>query len=366
MPSGSSIHLVTGKHIDMSTLKAAVIGSGLIAGLKHIPAFKKHSGKVRLSALCDLNVDAARKLAVKHGIPNVYGDIAEMLEKERPDIVDICTPPKTHARIAIQAMQAGSNVLIEKPMAQSLEECDAIIAASRANHVKVCLAHSDLFYYPFLEARKLVREGAIGKFRGMRIFLSTPTDYITSKQDHWANKLPGGVIGETGPHIVYMTLAFINPIRDVSVHAMKLSEHPWSPYEDYRIELIGDHAMSSVTLSYATNQWMARIEILGEDATLLVDLEAMSLVKYRREQLKPAAIGMSVISEAGQLLKNLATSGLRYLTGSLRTTHDFIIDEFTESILKGTESPVPAEDGRESVRVLNKIVDSLQGELQSV
>ena len=343
----------------MKSLKAAVIGSGLIAGLKHIPAFKKHAGKVQLTALCDLNVDAARKLAAQHGIPNVYGNIDEMLTKEKPDLVDICTPPKTHAPIAIQAMRAGSHVLIEKPMAQTVKECDDIIAVSRANNVKVCLAHSDLFYYPFMAARKLVKEGAIGTFRGMRIFLQTPTNYITSKADHWANKLPGGVIGETGPHITYMTLAFINPIRDVKVDAMKLCEYPWSPFEDYRINLIGDNAISSVTLSYATKQWMARIEILGEDATLLVDLEAMSLVKYKREQLKPVPIGLSLLSEAGQLLTSIASSGLRYVTESLRTTHDFIIDEFTDSILNGTPSPVPAEDGRESVRVLGMIVESL-------
>jgi predicted dehydrogenase len=343
----------------MRNLKAVIIGSGLIAGLKHIPAFKKHSGKVTLAALCDLNVDGARKLAAEHGIPQVYGDVAEMLAKEKPDLVDICTPPKTHARLAIQAMQAGANVLIEKPMAQTVEEGDAIVASARQNGVKVCCAHSDLFYYPFLEARRLVRENAIGTFRGMRIFLSTPTDYITSKPDHWANKLPGGVIGETGPHIVYMTLAFIDPIVDVHVEAMKLLDYPWSPFEDYRIDLVGNKAMSSVTLSYSTNQWMARVEILGENETLLLDLEAMSLVRYRRTKLKPVAIGRSLLSETGQLLKSLAASGLRYTTGSLRTTHDFLIDGFTDSIIHGTESPVPAEHGRESTRVLNMIVEKL-------
>jgi predicted dehydrogenase len=343
----------------MAKIKAAVIGSGLIAGLKHIPAFKRHQDKIFLSALCDLNLEAARKLASEHAIPNVYGDIGEMLAKEKPDVVDICTPPKTHAPIAIQVMGSGGHVLIEKPMAQTVEECDAIIAAARANKVKVCVAHSDLFYYPFIEARKLVKAGAIGTFRGMRIFLSTPTDYITSKAEHWANKLPGGVIGETGPHIIYMTLAFINPIRHVSVNAMKLMDYPWSPFEDYRIDLVGEKAASSVTLSYTTKQWMARVEILGENATLLVDLEAMSLVKYRRERLKPAPIGLSLLSETGQLLKSLAVSGLRYATGSLRSTHDFIIDGFADSIINGTESPVPAEEGRESVRVLNMIVEKL-------
>ena len=344
----------------MPQLKAAIVGSGLIAKLKHIPAFYKHRDKVHLAALCDVNLEAARQAASAAGIPNAYADVGEMLAKEKPDIVDICTPPKTHAKLAIQALQAGSNVLIEKPMAQSVEECDAIIAAARENKVKVCLAHSDLFYYPFIEARKLVREGAIGTFRGMRIFLSTPTDYITSKPDHWANKLPGGVFGESGPHIVYMTLAFINPIHHVSVNAMKLmGEHPWSPFEDYRIDLIGEKAASSVTMNYATKQWMARLEILGEDATLLVDLEAMSLVKYRRERLKPVPIGMSLLSETGQLLKSLTVSGLRYVTGSLRSTHDFIIDGFADSIINGTESPVPAEEGRESIRVMNMIVEKL-------
>jgi predicted dehydrogenase len=343
----------------MNTLKAVIIGSGLIAKLKHIPAFHKHRGKVHLAAICDVNIEGAREAAAAFGIPSAYADVGEMLAKEKPDLVDICTPPKTHAKLAIQAIQAGSNVLIEKPMAQSLEECDAIIAAARENNVKVCVAHSDLFYYPFIEARKLVREGAIGTFRGMRIFLSTPTDYITSKPDHWANKLPGGVFGESGPHIVYMTLAFINPVHSISVNAMKLMDYAWSPFEDYRIDLIGEKAASSVTMNYATDQWMARVEILGEDATLMVDLEAMSLVKYRRKELKPVPIGMSILSESGQLLKNLAKNGFRYASGSLRSTHDFIIDGFVDSIINRTDSPVPAEEGRESVRVQNMIVEKL-------
>ncbi|MCU0786026.1 MAG: Gfo/Idh/MocA family oxidoreductase [Verrucomicrobia bacterium] len=343
----------------MSKLKAAIIGSGLIANLKHIPAFQKHSAKVQLAAICDVNLEAARKVAAAHGIPAAYGNIAEMLAKEKPDIVDICTPPKTHAPIAIEAAKSGCNLLIEKPMAMSVGECDAIMAAAKEKNVKICLAHSDLFYYPFIEARKLVREGVIGEFRGMNIFLSTPTDYITSKADHWAHKLPGGVIGETGPHIVYMTLAFINPIGEVSVHAKKLLNYPWSRFEDYRIVLAGEKAISSTTLSYASNQWLARVEIIGQKAILLVDLEAMSLVVYRREKLRPAAIGMSVLRECKDLIGSLVKAGSRYSTRSLRTAQDFIIEGFADSILNGTPPPVPADEGRESVRVLGIIAKQL-------
>lgn len=345
----------------MPKLKAAIIGSGLIAGLKHIPAFKKHANKVELTAICDVNLEAARKVAAAHGIPNAYSSIAEMLEKEKPDIVDICTPPKTHAPIAIQCLQQKANVLIEKPMAMSVEECDAIIATARENNVKVCLAHSDLFYYPFIEARKLVREGAIGEFRGMRIFLSTPTDYITSKPDHWAHKLPGGVIGETGPHIVYMTLAFMSPIQEVHVTAKKLlHNYPWSKFEDYRIDLTGEKTISSSTLSYASSQWMARLEIIGSEAILLVDLEAMSLVIYRRGKLQPVPIGLSVLGECKDLIGSLAKAGGRYLTKSMRSTHDFIIEGFADSLINNTPPPVTAEEGRESVRVLGIIAQQLE------
>jgi predicted dehydrogenase len=345
----------------MRKLKSVIIGSGLIAKLKHIPAFHRHRDRVQLVALCDVNIEAARQAATASGIPMAYADVTEMLARERPDIVDICTPPKTHASLAILAAQHKCNVLIEKPMAMSVEDCDAIINAANTNGVQVCLAHSDLFYYPFIEARKLVREGAIGEFRGMHIFLSTPKDYITSKPDHWAHKLPGGVIGETGPHVIYMTLAFINPIREVNVMAKKLLDYPWSRFEDYRIDLAGEKAISSATLSYASNQWMARVEIIGEKAILLADLEAMSLVVYRREQLKPVPIGLSVLRECKDFIGSVFKAGAGYATKSLRSTHDFIIGGFTDSILHNTPPPVTAAEGRESVRVLGIIARQLDG-----
>ena len=82
----------------MKKLKAAVVGAGLIAGKKHLPAFVRHKNKVELAALCDLNQDGARKLAAQFGVPRVYSDIGEMIETEKPDLVDICTPPQTHVK----------------------------------------------------------------------------------------------------------------------------------------------------------------------------------------------------------------------------------------------------------------------------
>jgi predicted dehydrogenase len=348
----------------MKKIKAAVVGAGLIAGKKHIPAFLRHKNKVELTALCDLNQEGARKLAAQFGVPRVYSDLGEMIETEKPDLVDICTPPQTHVRLAVEAMDRGCHVLIEKPMALTVAECDRIVEASERNGVKVCVGHSDLFYYPFMEARQLVSSGAIGKFRGMRIMLSTPTDYMTSREDHWAHKLPGGVIGESGPHIVYMTLAFINPIRKVSVDAMKVLDFPWSRYDDYRINLIGDKAISSVSLSYTTDQWAARLDILGEKGILTLDLEAMYLVNSSRPKLSPVPVALSILSESGQIVQNLVSKGVRLAAGKYENTHDMIVSRFVDSIRNNTASPVSAEEGREAVRVLNMIVEKLDASEQ--
>jgi len=344
------------------TYKVAILGTGFIANQKHLPAWQRMNGEAKLVALCDVDAQRGNQIAREFGIPMAYQDTRELLEKERPDIVDICTPPKTHAQLAISALEAGAHVLIEKPMAVSPEECDTVLKAADQTGRKVCVAHSDLFYPSFMRARAAVREGKIGEFRGMRIFLSTPIDYITSKQDHWAHRLPGGVIGETGPHIVYLTLAFLRPILEVRVQAQKLlREYPWSPFEDYRLEFIGGSATCSATLTYATKHWAAEVEIWGTDGILRADLESQSLVLYRRKQLTPRTVALSALSQVAQPLKGLFTSTVNVVTQRSFSTHGLLIREFINSLENGAPPPVPGEDGRDAIRVMNMIVQQLPG-----
>ncbi len=341
--------------------RVAVVGTGLIATLKHLPAWQSVGSAASLVALCDVNRENAQKAASRFGIPAVYDSLAELLERERPDIVDICTPPKTHAPLALQALEGGAHVLLEKPMALSVEECDRIIEAGERAGRQICVAHSDLFYPSFIRARQLVQEGRIGKLRGMRIFLSTPTDYITSKADHWANKLPGGVIGETGPHVVYMTLAFIDPIRDVQVQGQKqLRQYPWSPFEDYRITLAGAEATSSITLTYASRHWAAEVEVWGEDGLLRFDLESQALIHYRRDSLTLGEVARSTLGQAAQIVGGAARTGLSVLMRRHLSTHDLIIRGFCRSIEEGTVPPVPASQGRESIRVMDLLAARLE------
>ncbi len=341
--------------------KVAVIGTGFISEARHLPAWRK-AKRSRVVALSDLDEERAHEIAGRFRVPGVYNDVQTMLDEEAPDIVDVVTPPKTHASIAVQALKAGAHVLIEKPMAVTVDECDEIIETADAAGRQVCVVHSQLFYPPFIRARELVAGGTIGQFKGMRILLSTHVDYMTSSPDHWANKLPGGVIGETGPHAVYKTLSFINPIQDIGIRARKVTdEYPWSPYDDYRFDLIGDSATSSVTLSYSTNQWASQVDIWGTEGMLKVDLETKTLVKHRRRDLKPFTLGMSALGEAGQIVKGVVGAGAGVVTRRFDNTHDTLIKGFSNALANGEPPPVTAQEGREAVRVMKMIVERLNG-----
>jgi predicted dehydrogenase len=160
-----------------------------------------------------------------------------------------------------------------------------------------------------------------------------------------------------------MTLAFIKQIRKIHIHAQKLlPEFPWSPYEDYRITLVGDYATSSIALIYTTKQWAAQVELFGTDGLLRADLESQSLVHYSRDSLQSADVGVSVLREAIGIVSTAAMAGVRLATRQHLTTHDILIQDFAQRVRDGISPAITPEEGRESIRVLDLLVAQLDKE----
>lgn len=342
-------------------LKVGIVGCGAVAKQCHIPSFMKIKRNVTLQAVCDKNENLAREVAKKYGIPGVYPDILEMLARENLDMVDICVPQQIHAPLAIQALEHGCHVLVEKPMALKTSECDQMLEASRKNRAKLCIVHNILFHPPFLKARELVAKGTIGDFTGMRIFMSDHRDEMIMKRDYWVHKLPGGLIGETGPHAVYMSLAFLSKVNNVDVFAKNFLEHPWAPFDEYTIELEGEKAISSITISYASNRHNCYVDILGTEGILHLDLNSMLLIHQgQKESLKSIDLARYSLGAAFQITKGVAANAFKVATRNTKLGHGKIIEGFVDSILKNSQPPVTAEEGRETTKVMEMIVERLR------
>ncbi len=137
----------------------AVIGCGFW-GKNHARIYNELEN-ANLIAVADLNEDAACTLGERYGADH-HGDPTDLIKRGDVDAISICTPTVTHAKIALEAIEAGKHVLVEKPMTSTVAEAESLIAASEKARVKLTVGFVERFNPGVIEALKLVREGKIG------------------------------------------------------------------------------------------------------------------------------------------------------------------------------------------------------------
>ncbi|WP_127491901.1 Gfo/Idh/MocA family protein [Paenibacillus glycanilyticus] len=143
-------------------LKVAIIGSGAISRA-HIDAYQKFSDRCRIVAVTDIYLDKAESRIAQCGLTEAkaYSDYKELLGQDI-DLVSVCTPPYTHAEIAVDFLRAGKHVLVEKPMASSLEECDAMNRAAEESGKLLSIVAQNRFRTPMMKLKGVLDSGLIG------------------------------------------------------------------------------------------------------------------------------------------------------------------------------------------------------------
>jgi predicted dehydrogenase len=144
----------------MSKLRFAIVGAG-VWGETHAYLYKEHPG-VEVTAVCDLNIARARELATKFDVPNVFADHREMLKQAPIDAVAIVTPDFAHGEIAVDCANAGKHLLVEKPLATTREDVEAICEAAERNNVRVMVDLHNRWSPPFAVAKQSVDSGELG------------------------------------------------------------------------------------------------------------------------------------------------------------------------------------------------------------
>ena len=141
-------------------IHVAIVGTGGIAH-SHIKGLLTFPERCRIVALCDIVPGKAQQVKEQYHLDcAVFEDHQEMLEAGLPiDLVHVCTPPFAHAEVSIHAMEAGCNVLCEKPMAASLAECDAMLQAEKKHGVVLGQVAQNRFTNPYWKLKKVLDSG---------------------------------------------------------------------------------------------------------------------------------------------------------------------------------------------------------------
>jgi len=340
----------------MSELLVGLVGCGVISEA-HLSAWAKTPGfKVR--GVLDTNKEQAQARAKQFGVSRVYDNLADLVNE--CDVVDVCTPPASHAKIAEQALRGGRHLVMEKPMVTEVADWERMTKLLEGKSTRIAVIHNIKFLHAVRTAKRWVTEGRIGKvLRIQREFLTHPsTDRMLVGDTHWSHKLPGGRWFETLPHELYLTHWFAGALDLASVTTQCSADAPpGAPADEVMVAMKGNGVISTFHFSANCRENRRMFIVQGTEGHIVVDLlsDFASIASLKDSSLR-RAVGRSIM-EAGQLLLRSAPDRGRYAYQRMRgeSPHSRIIQSLGKSLRGEGEEPTPLDEVDYVVRNCDRI-----------
>jgi predicted dehydrogenase len=262
---------------DSCRARSAIIGTGAIAHA-HAQALLDLGERAALVAVVDIDPDRAAAFAARFApagrpAPAVYTDAAQLFAQERLDLVHVCTPPGTHAPLAIEAMRNGTAVLIEKPTALSLHEMDEIVTVSDETGVPALTVFQHRFGHAAQKLMALVQEGVLGRplvATCETLWYRTPEYFDLPWRGRWDAEGGGPTMGH-GIHQFDLLLAVLGPWRRVSAFAARQALPTDTEDVSMALAEFESGALATVVNSIVSPRETSRLRFDFENASVEVE-----------------------------------------------------------------------------------------------
>jgi UDP-N-acetylglucosamine 3-dehydrogenase len=339
------------------SLRVAVTGCGTIAQLQHLPSLHKIR-EATIVAVCDQNKDVVERTANKFGIARSFTDYSEMLDNVDIDMIDICTPPRTHLSLANQAIKKGYHVLVEKPIVLNTGELDEMVAAARKYNVKVCPVHHNLFEPATLKARTIIDSNEIGNVTGINfqvLHSKVNTNLAFGNKDHWYHSLPAGIFTETLPHPIYLATAFLGKLKLLGMYFGKSTNYDWVVADEVRLIVRGEKGMGTIEYSSTSPKSKNIMDIHGTRKHLHIDILNSTITEYGTGTPTRPSRALENIAQSYALLSSTVANTFRVISGTFYTGHYTLIQRFIKSIQDDVEPPVRLQEARDVIEMIEQI-----------
>jgi UDP-N-acetyl-2-amino-2-deoxyglucuronate dehydrogenase len=350
-------------------LKTGIIGCGKVAGI-HAAALTSIS-RSAFTAVCGKDEKRTQAFASKYGV-KAYTNVTEMVSKEKLDAVIIGTPHPAHREPAIDALKAGANVLIEKPLASSLEDCDAILAAAAESGKQVAMISQRRFYSPCLRVKKAIESGKIGKPALGTVLMLGWRDEPYYKSDHWRGSWQGeggGVLVNQAPHQLDLLQWFMGSEIDELYGIWKNLNHPYIEVEDTALAILKfkNGGIGNIIVSNSQKPGIyGKVHIHGDNGASVgvqTDGGAMFIAGMTGILEPPVNDLWSVPGEENRLKDWIKEdSDFFNSINSMEYYHKLQIEDFTDALIDGRKPMVTGEEGRVTVEIFTAIYRSQRDE----
>jgi predicted dehydrogenase len=324
-----------------------IIGNGRIAK-NHLKAITLLAN-ARLAAVCDIDTSRLAEAREQYGC-QTYSDYKELLNNPDIEIVNICTPSGLHARIAIDAMNAGKHVLVEKPMAMSLYEADAMIAAAEKNGVRLGVVHQNRFNKAIVKLRRAFEEGCFGKLTHGAATIRWHRDKNYYAQAPWRGTWAqdGGCLMNQSIHNIDLLQWMMGPVE--SVFAYTATNAREIEGEDAAVAVLKFKNGAFATIEASTTVYPRNLEetlhIFGTTGTAGIGGIAVNKIEAWRFAGDDEA---AVLADQDKEPPNVYGFG-----------HYDIIRDFTDAVASDRRPAVPGEEGRKALEIILAIYHSVK------
>lgn len=348
----------------MDRVRTAIVGCGKVG---HIHAKSLSAiAESEFVAVCDEKIERAQIFAQQYGV-RAYSDIATMVHDARVQAVVICTPHPVHAAPAIAAMQAGAHVLVEKPLASSLKDCDVMIESARAAGVRLAVVSQRRWYPPVQRIKEAIDVGKIGRpVLGMVVMLGW-RDEAYYQADPWRGKWKsegGGVLVNQSPHQLDILQWLMGPIEQVFAYWDNLN-HPYIEVEDTAIAVIRfkGGGLGSIVASNSQKPGLyGKVHIHGENgASVGVQTDGGAMfIAGMSSVLEPPVNDLWTIPGEEHLLEEWqAEDRATFQRIDTATYYHQVQDQdFIRALLEDREPSVTGVEGRKTVELFTAIYRS--------
>lgn len=333
-------------------LRIAIVGAGYVA-THHLAALKRLDF-VDVVGICDNNHAAAQALAARFGVARTAASLADLADA-RPQAVYVLTPPASHPAIALAALDMGCHVLVEKPMADSVADCEAMIAKAKASGLLLGVNHSDLFDPVLMQALQVARDGRIGEVLSVDIIRNS--EY----PPYAGGPLPGSVtqgsypFRDLGVHGLYTIEAFLGPVEHLGIEYQASGTDPNLHFDEWQAQARTARGVGRLLLSWNARPMENRVFVRGTRGTLEVD-RFLQTCRVHRVLPGPKFIGIvaNAFFSAAKDVFRVPWNVVRFATGLLQPSPGIRhgARAFAESVRDGGAPPFSGEDALRIARLL--------------
>lgn len=268
-------------------MRHALIGCGRISP-NHIAAAK--SNGLEFVGLCDLDEDMLRDKVLKFDLKDVpqYTDYHEMLESGKPELVTIATESGKHASIAFDCIEAGCNLIIEKPIALSIADADMIIKAAREKGVKVCACHQNRFNKSIQKIREALEKNRFGRMFYGTAHIRWCRDWEYYSRARWRGtwEQDGGALMNQCIHNIDLLRWMMGDEVDEVIGMTDKLNHPYIEAEDLGIALVkfknGSYGIIEGTTDLYPKNLEETLYLFGEKGTVKAGGQSVNRIEEWR------------------------------------------------------------------------------------